>query len=78
VLDRIEFRELASGDRRRGLARFAHRPLAHAIAAAALDQIQMDVVLMVAVGAGAEHRREVPTSRFLQLRAQILADIHVG
>jgi hypothetical protein len=52
--------------------------LAHTVATAALNEIEMDVALVVAVGARAEHRGEVTASGFFQLYAQILRDIHVG
>jgi hypothetical protein len=52
--------------------------LAHTVATAALNEIEMDVALVVAVGARAEHRGEMPAGRFFQVYAQILRDIHIG
>ena len=43
--------------------RLAHLPLANAVTATALGQIEMDVALVMAVGAGAEHGGEAVRRR---------------
>ncbi|HEX2215329.1 MAG TPA: hypothetical protein VHG27_01325 [Xanthobacteraceae bacterium] len=55
-----------------------HRPLAEPIAAAALFRIEVDVILVVAVGVGTEHSREPRAGRITQLPAHLHRDIAVG
>src|SRR5712691_7747516 len=57
-------------------ARLAHVPLAHTVAAAALGEIHVNVVLVVAVGAGAEHGGEARTGRLAQAFTKLFG--HLG
>ena len=57
----------------------AHVPLAHrAIARAAFHEIHVDVVLVIAVGTGAQHRREAGAHALLPALAEILRHMNVG
>src|SRR6201999_149053 len=73
---------LAGGDSRGGfrLGRWwdAHVPLTNAIAVAALEQIEVDVLLVVAVGARTEHRGETAAGALVQIVAQVLGNVDVG
>src|SRR5207342_3852732 len=53
---------------RRGVVKV---PLADAIAAAALHEVHMDVVLMISIRAGTEHRREARAGGGFHCEAEI-------
>ena len=54
------------------------RPLADAVAAAALLRVEVDVVFVITVGIGAEHRRESRAGGSMQPSAQGHRHIPVG
>src|SRR5262249_44444069 len=53
-------------------------PLAHAMAAGAFGAIHMHVILVIAVGAGAEHGGEAPAGGLAQAEAIILRHLRIG
>ena len=63
---------------RRLVAFLANVPLAHPVAAAALDQVHVHVVLVVAVGARTQHGGEARAGRLLQALANVLGDARAG
>src|SRR5262245_38377030 len=60
------------------LLRIANVPLAHAMATGAFGEIHMHVILVIAVGAGAEHGGEAPAGGLAQAKAIILRYLRIG
>jgi hypothetical protein len=56
----------------------ARRPDGPAVAAGALGEVHMDMILMVPVGAGAEHGGEPGASVLAQAFAKVLGDVGIG
>ena len=64
-------------NRSRRLAGLTHVPLAHAIAVAALGEIDMHVILVIAVGARTQHGHESRADALPQALAKVLGDLWV-
>src|SRR5262249_59472479 len=64
--------------RRKLLARVADVPFAYAVAAPALGQIHVHVVLVVTVGTRAEHGGEARAGQLPQVLAEPFVDLRVG
>ena len=60
-----------------GGGRRTHVPLTHAEAMLALDQIEMDVSFVVAVGSGPEHCREPMARAVAYFVAKVLRNVHI-
>src|SRR5581483_2319514 len=60
------------------LQRLVQVPLAHAKAARAPDQIEMNMRLMLCIGAGAKHRREAVTGAVAQFLAKLFCNGYIG
>src|SRR5215510_3583232 len=60
------------------LLRIANVPLAHAMAAGALGEIHMHVILVIAVGAGAEHGGEARAHSLAHAQAIVLRYLRIG
>src|SRR5919198_6203287 len=60
------------------IARFAHVPLAHAAAPAALGQVHVNVILVITVGTGAQDGGETGTRVFPQPFAEVLGHVRIG